>query len=1173
MAITANDIAILRAERFTDNPDGGGAMTGVVIPNGVVNNLWDDISRDTLAYGGVSLRKMFGAVRSQSVDKGLGSHAIILADADAANVSTLLVATKDHYDQRAQAREEIERYVVLGTRSGLRPVGTQRKGQTSLVLYTEDAQDIPELGETLVLFESKKNIEQAFKVIKAERRNASYTYINKAGDYDRYSCIEVTLKISQELEAAFAGNDPSPIAKHDSEIFKTQSNAGAKYYGIKPLALPAAKGAASVTVDSIFAPIVPAATVEQALVDQHPGLLSAVVQPTAAKMVLSLGSFAGEQLLTLPVSWVPGSLQLTVGGTVYREDGKQLVRTSGVERFTGTASVDSSKKRLSFNANGTHAVSVQLIPGVAVELTPYTDWFEITAGNRQLTYTDQLGPVPMPGSVRVEFQYLGNWYVLQDNATGALIGPASSGTVDYSTGSISYVLPGEPDEGSTIITTWARSPYLSLPAGALDLYMPLALEGNFVPESVAISWAEATGAKSATCTAAGVIQGQATGSAQGSLVRFVPMGKPTSDIQVSYNTSTTGSQSTVALEGGSGNRTLTLPTGLTSFKFGIELIFDSKFEHGGVVLDTSISGNANFTLIQGVVFLDFYGVRAIGTYNASTGATLLRLSEISREVLDYQRVLGRRTGKLTSVRRAARFLPADIVVHHDTRTSVEAKTLTLPLADIVLRAELADTPLVPGSVHLSLGGVDIVDMGDGSLQRGFNVQTASGLACGSIDHRNAKIELPYSTLKAQLASLTSSLNAAAGGLGAASAVDNVVFRTQASPLRPSGLQFLARRATDGALMRASSNNAGEITGSFDASNTLTELPQPGSVNGYSLPLVPNLTGSGTATGSVDSATGVVKIAFSQPVILSTLTYNAVAYTTVPLSPEIIGLNPVRLPTNGTVPIFNPGYLVVVHNTQTQEIPSPQAGQMLSCGRTDVAVVSIADNQGKLLAPAQYSLDKAAGTVTLASPFSAIDSTGAQLSLPLTLSHRVEDMAALGAVSVGGELKLITQLNHDYPLEGSFVSGAVHFGTLQARVSDIYDMKTDNGLFAPEGSESAAAEYDSINFPILIANRNAVEDKWKIKFTSATAFQCFSQKRGLVGSGSISSDFSPLNPHTQEPYFTIRKEGWGGGWITSNVLGFTTKAAAAPFWAIRTVLPSNLPAPKDQTLFEFRVEAE
>ena len=40
MAINPSDVVILRSERFTDEPDGGGAMTGTVIPNGVVNNLW-----------------------------------------------------------------------------------------------------------------------------------------------------------------------------------------------------------------------------------------------------------------------------------------------------------------------------------------------------------------------------------------------------------------------------------------------------------------------------------------------------------------------------------------------------------------------------------------------------------------------------------------------------------------------------------------------------------------------------------------------------------------------------------------------------------------------------------------------------------------------------------------------------------------------------------------------------------------------------------------------------------------------------------------------------------------------------------------------------------------------------------------------------------------------------
>ena len=146
MAINPTDVQIMRPERVTDETDGGGMMTGVAIASGDINNLWDDIPRTMLAYGGVSLRKLFCAIRSANVDKFLGAHAMLASDAAAPNVSTLLFSTGDHYDERNSAQDKIEQFVVLGTRSGLRPVGTQREGQTALVLYGDKETDAPEVG-------------------------------------------------------------------------------------------------------------------------------------------------------------------------------------------------------------------------------------------------------------------------------------------------------------------------------------------------------------------------------------------------------------------------------------------------------------------------------------------------------------------------------------------------------------------------------------------------------------------------------------------------------------------------------------------------------------------------------------------------------------------------------------------------------------------------------------------------------------------------------------------------------------------------------------------------------------------------------------------------------------------------------------------------------------------
>jgi hypothetical protein len=55
MTITLADLKWKKSERLTDNDDGGGRMTGTAIVEGVVGNLFPNISRTDRAGGKVHL--------------------------------------------------------------------------------------------------------------------------------------------------------------------------------------------------------------------------------------------------------------------------------------------------------------------------------------------------------------------------------------------------------------------------------------------------------------------------------------------------------------------------------------------------------------------------------------------------------------------------------------------------------------------------------------------------------------------------------------------------------------------------------------------------------------------------------------------------------------------------------------------------------------------------------------------------------------------------------------------------------------------------------------------------------------------------------------------------------------------------------------------------------------
>ncbi|MFP3367610.1 hypothetical protein R0J93_28665, partial [Pseudoalteromonas sp. SIMBA_148] len=56
------------------------------------------------------------------------------------------------------------------------------------------------------------------------------------------------------------------------------------------------------------------------------------------------------------------------------------------------------------------------------------------------------------------------------------------------------------------------------------------------------------------------------------------------------------------------------------------------------------------------------------------------------------------------------------------------------------------------------------------------------------------------------------------------------------------------------------------------------------------------------------------------VLPSTARFNAVILTTLPLEAELIGIDPVRLPSDGRVPIYRAGGVVVVHHTGRAPFP-------------------------------------------------------------------------------------------------------------------------------------------------------------------------------------------------------------------------------------------------------------
>ena len=277
---------------------------------------------------------------------------------------------------------------------------------------------------------------------------------------------------------------------------------------------------------------------------------------------------------------------------------------------------------------------------------------------------------------------------------------------------------------------------------------------------------------------------------------------------------------------------------------------------------------------------------------------------------------------------------------------------------------------------------------------------------------------------------------------------------------------------------------------------------------------------------------------------TTLRYNSVSYFYLPIDAEILGLDPVRLPQDGRVPIFRVGSYVVVGHTGTTPPATISNGQTINCARTRLSRVRLVGGDGKTI-HAGYTADLDAGTVT------AVDtSTWVQ---PVQVEHRIEQLERLRDVQIGGEIATVGQLAHDFPV-GSTVSSAITAQTLRARVSNLWDQQTWDGITWLDSivGNPAPATYNDTLAPIELTNAGALTERFALRFTNSTTFECIGEHVGFIGTGSINADFAPINPVGNAPYFTLRALGWGSGWAAGNVLFLHIAGAITPFACIRTV---------------------
>lgn len=1185
MTILASDIKLLQSERMTDAADGGGRMTSSEVLDGVAGSLFPKVSRLDAVYGRVNIRKIYAAVMSSLAETYGGAHAIITDPPDNPRISCVLFSTGSHFDTRAEARNRIESYVVAGALSRMRLYGNQIIGQRSLLAYQRPEEVLPDVGDTLCLSVEAAGYTAAQQYVRIDDVDHDVrTFTDTSGDFERRV---IRLKLTTPLQQTFTGAEPSRYASDPSptKLRDTTVADSARYFGIRPLVAAASAGDVDVELDTIYSPIVPGTQRESPVSNVQMASAAQFVQTgpetTLAGYALQLGSV--QKQFFLPTGAMPGSIKIpSVGGFKDNADG-----TFTASSFSGVIDYEAGRlERTTGPGYKEGSATITYTPAMLIPTQSHTESIGVTLATRGLSYTRTLDPMPGAGSLTVDYRAMGKWYRLRDDGSGKLSGasPAEGvGQVSYTSGAVVVTLGALPDVGSAVILTWASPLHFVARAGAAadnpDLGLELHIQLPDVPvkpDSVAIAY-NAGNPFTLIDNASGVFahSGNSNPAATASIdyatglivMRFVGSAgwRPatSSVVTVTYEQElAAGGASPLATTTVAVTTPAAWSSGHTNIAPRSFRVVRPIYAWGGFVtlVDNGVGGLVTLYAKFGDVVVG--AGQAAGTVNYTTGD--VTLTSISASGTKYEPAIPDKffmpqPGQWVPTTETLPPVIADYAVTAKAAAvSYAAKTHALTISDVGFRYDLTKTTgetVVPGSVWINFSAVSngwatatsVFDRGNGSLYA--KVQTSTGVATevGSIDYTTGVMllrDLPLDLIQ-QSGPLVRSCLTARGQF----TVVLADFRTPGSPIRPASLY-----------VQATSKDGVQCTGTADAN---------GVIAGAHL------------RGTADALTGVVNVEFGdliagvwvpREVFPASIRFSCITLSNLALDPTILGLDPVRLPSDGRVPVVRQADVAVIHHTAALVVASPAAGAAIDVGRTDLAVVDVRDAAGQRVPADRYSIDLATGVGAWADP---LVTTGH--ALPWSVRHRIEEMVMVADAQISGVVSLSAPLLREYPM-GSWLSTALLAGDMVARVENVFDQQSWTGVWADTVTGSAApAELNTLQYPIQVANDGAIKERWRaqVKSLSPLTVDIYGEGLGLVGTYPTSGTIAPVNPLTGKIYWAIQPGAWGAGngaWAVGNVVRWNTVSAAYPITVLRTIL-SGAALTGDAVYLEWRGDVD
>ena len=504
MPILQGDIKLLASQVMADVPEGGGAPTSTIIPDGASNALFPDISESARAGGRIYIRQVSAAIQSNDVAVYMDGNVIVGSPPNDPNVSITLMKAPGVFARRTAVANAIESYIVRGPLLGAYLLENHVINMRRIELLQRPGAPLPPVGRTLVLVWGEGTpgeLVQFVRTTRVEVETRTFTEVAGGAAVDFLADV-VKCDISDKLRYNFPGSPASRgfAAQGGKSIVRdtTVADAGS-YAGVVALRLPLVIGDSTLFVESIYTQLVPNARTESIALDQKPAAQRTLTLATAPRNVtvgvaphsmrIKVGqenrSFSWTQMLRpLPA---PGSVIIS-----YRALGNwYTVQDDGLGVFTG-----SGVGTINY-LTGSFALTLPSLPDVGSSII--MGWGEKSAftnrsgqaGFRAPEYAFKLEHDTLkPGTVIVKWLSAGVLRTATDNGTGGFTGPLA-GEINYATGNVFIRPTAMPDAGAEFNFEYQRANTVTKTvAASTDAggFATITLDTVPAPGSVSLRW-------------------------------------------------------------------------------------------------------------------------------------------------------------------------------------------------------------------------------------------------------------------------------------------------------------------------------------------------------------------------------------------------------------------------------------------------------------------------------------------------------------------------------------------------------------------------------------------------------------------------------------------------------------------------------------------------------------